>query len=112
VVDFDDVCFNNRYSANEAYARSKLCIVMATSLIGARLGKERKGLVVSVHPGIVRTGILREAYEQGWRGKVLQLLSWLTYPAYWYLTKSPREGNSTTMFCLLSDSIVNGGYYA
>lgn len=37
-LDLDDLNMTKNYNPNEAYARSKLCIVMETYLMGVNLG--------------------------------------------------------------------------
>ena len=89
------------WDANEAYARSKLCIVMSTWLLGKKLGKDAKGKVVSVHPGIVRTDIISEIFSFGLKGQIIRVFWLIFYPLYSFMTKNTFEGNRTTMYCLL-----------
>jgi len=88
VLEFDDLNLVKSYSPNEAYARSKLCIVMGTKYLGDKLGQSHKGRVVSVHPGIVRTGIMDQVFTFGLTGKIVQALWWTIYPLYAFMTKN------------------------
>ena len=103
ILDFDDLNMLKSYNSNEAYARSKLCIVMATKYIAQKMGKSHKGKIVSVHPGIVRTGIMDQVFTLGIMGKIIQVLWWLVYPLYAFMTKNVKEGCQTTLRCLLED---------
>lgn len=111
-LDFTDLNMTKGYSPNEAYARSKLCIVMGTKHIANKMGESHKGRVVSVHPGIVRTGIMDQAFTFGVPGRLLQVLWWVFYPLYAFMTKNVTEGCQTTLKCLLEGKVANGAYYA
>ena len=100
-IDFEDLNFTKKYNSNQAYAKSKLCIVMSTYWIAKKLGPFCRDKVVSVHPGIVRTQIMSEVFTLGLMGRIVRILWLAVYPVYAFLTKNIFEGNRTTMYCLL-----------
>jgi hypothetical protein len=71
----------------------------------------KQGKVVSLHPGVVRTNLLREMTAEGF-GKVINIALFFVYPLYWFFTKSSFEGCQTTLHALFSESVENGAYYA
>ena len=53
-INFDDVNYEKlRYNPHEAYAKSKLCMVLFTRALAERI--PANGITISVHPGVVRT---------------------------------------------------------
>ena len=57
--DFENIDFTKDYEPNIAYSRSKLYNVLFTRALAARIDSS-KGKVLSLHPGVVRTELLRE----------------------------------------------------
>ena len=54
-LNFDDMNYEKeKYNSSEAYSRSKLYNVLFTHALAERIDKSR-GLVLSIHPGVVRT---------------------------------------------------------
>jgi NAD(P)-dependent dehydrogenase (short-subunit alcohol dehydrogenase family) len=65
--DFGNINFETDYDPQMAYSRSKLYNVLFTRALAAKIDP-RKGLVASLHPGVVRTDILREMAADGIKG--------------------------------------------
>lgn len=58
-LDLEDLAFRRRaYSPSAAYAQSKLAVVTWSSWLAGRIGQT----VVSVHPGVVATGLLHAMF--------------------------------------------------
>ena len=57
--DFDNINFDRDYEPNMAYSRSKLYNVLFTRALASKINT-KQGIVLSVHPGVVRTNVLRE----------------------------------------------------
>lgn len=98
-IDFDDLQFEQGYSAWRAYARSKLCNLYFTY----ELAKKLEGTNVTVnalHPGAVATRVFRDVPLPI---RALILL----------LTKSPQKGAQTTVYLASSPDVegVNGKYF-
>ena len=105
-VNYDKNYPNNDYETYNpkiAYSRSKLYNVLFIKALAEKIGK--RGIVASLHPGVVRTDLFREVYSTGLKGKITGALLLLFYPILWLVLKSPSQGNQTTMFSLLSDKV-------
>lgn len=109
-LDFDNINFEKDYDQGVSYARSKLYNVLFTRALAKRIDS-RQGKVVSLHPGVVRTELLREIKAEG-PGKYLGIFMTVIYPIYWLLTKSSWQGCQTTLHAALSPDVENGAYYA
>jgi retinol dehydrogenase 12 len=92
-----------RFSTIGAYAASKLCVLLFTIELAHRLGPTRV-TANAVHPGIVRTQMMRGA--EG----VLRAISYAALP----FSRSPDKGAATPVF--LASSVkpaqVSGQYFA
>jgi hypothetical protein len=60
-----------------------------------------KGLVLALHPGVVRTDITRHI-------KFLEYIILFFYPIYWLFTKSSFEGAQTILYTILSNEVKSG----
>jgi retinol dehydrogenase-12 len=103
--DITDLNFERRpYAATQAYAASKAANILMMQELQRRFDQEGKGrLAFSVHPGFVRTKLMRE-YTKYF------LLA--IYPLYWSVSLSPREGVQCTLHAATSPDITNiGGAY-
>lgn len=100
--DFDNINFEIDYDPQMAYSRSKLYNVLFTRALAAKINP-KKGLVASLHPGVVRTEILREMTADGLKGVFFENVLRLVWPLWWLFSKSARQGASTTLYTLLSD---------
>ena len=89
---------------HDPYPLSKLCNILHANELARRFGEQ--GLIAhSVHPGFVRTNILRKEH---WPGK-WQLLNWPTKP--WQI--SPEKGAKPVLHAALSEEAgaLNGRYW-
>ncbi|XP_020584947.1 short-chain dehydrogenase TIC 32, chloroplastic-like [Phalaenopsis equestris] len=97
---------NKSYDGTRAYALSKLANIMHAKEIARQL-KERKVNVTinSVHPGIVKTGIIRDH-----RGLITDLLFFLASK----FLKSTAQGASTTCYIAINPQVngISGKYFA
>ncbi len=107
-IYLEDLNFDNRkYDAWEAYAQSKL----ANLLYAKQLGKRLSGsgvTAVSVHPGWVRTNLIR-GFMPLWIQNILLM-------PFFKLAGmiEPWEGAQTTLYCLLAPEVekYNGAYFS
>jgi NAD(P)-dependent dehydrogenase (short-subunit alcohol dehydrogenase family) len=101
--DPDNLQSENRFSTIGAYAASKLCVLLFTIELARQLESTRI-TANAVHPGIVRTPMMRQA--QG----ALRLISYAALP----LSRSPERGAATSVF--LADAPdatqISGQYFA
>jgi NAD(P)-dependent dehydrogenase (short-subunit alcohol dehydrogenase family) len=93
-----------------AYSRSKFYNVLFTEALAEKVGK--RGLVTSLHPGVVRTELMREMMDDGLKGSLLYILLLAVFPLWWLVSKSAYEGCQTTLYTVLSPEAENGAYYA
>ncbi|CAH8646116.1 unnamed protein product [Heterobilharzia americana] len=92
----------DEFSELKAYRQSKLANVLHAAELGERL--HNSGVtVVSLHPGAVKTEITRDVTGIG-----LKLILALTKPLF----ISPWKGSQTTLYTMLSDNLISGGYYS
>jgi retinol dehydrogenase 12 len=92
-----------RFSTIGAYAASKLCVLLFTIELAQRL-KPTRVTANAVHPGIVRTPMMREAPG------VLRLMSYAALP----FSRSPDRGARTSVFLAGSPDAarISGRYFA
>ncbi len=102
-LDFDDLMLERGYSQWRAYGRSKLANLLFTRALARRLAGTAM-TCNALHPGVVRTGIFREA-PAPLRG-LLAALSRL-------LLLSPEQGARTSLYLASSTDVegYSGGYY-
>jgi NAD(P)-dependent dehydrogenase (short-subunit alcohol dehydrogenase family) len=105
-IDFDDLNFERRaYDGWTSYAQSKLANVLHAKHLAVRLAGT--GVVVaSVHPGWVRTNLIKNSmptFVQDYLLRpVLSLMGMI----------EPWAGAQTTLFALLSPTIEPGAFYS
>lgn len=96
----------NSYNGTRAYAQSKLANILHVKEVARQL-KERNARVTinAVHPGIVKTGIIRAH-----KGFITESLYFLAGK----LLKSTSQGAATTCYVALSPKVegVSGKYFA
>ncbi|XP_018655465.1 putative short chain dehydrogenase [Schistosoma mansoni] len=90
------------YNEAKVYCSSKLANVMHAVELSERL-KDSGITVVSVHPGAVKTEIFRDVKD--FSLKCIIAVKWLTFI-------SPWKGAQTTLYTVLSDNLISGGYYS
>lgn len=109
-IPFDDFNSEKSYDPYLAYSRSKLANVLFSKELASRLEKVNPAArSVSLHPGVVRTELLRFM-----RKGILDLLYTIAEPIYWLFSKSAKQGAQTTLYTAYeeNDKLVNGGYYS
>ncbi len=101
--DPDNLQGERRFSTIGAYAASKLCVLLFTLELAQRLAPTRV-TANAVHPGIVRTPMMREA--EG----VFRAISYAALP----FSRSADKGAATSVFLARSPdaSQVSGQYFA
>jgi retinol dehydrogenase-13 len=106
-IDFDDLHFERRrYDGWEAYAQSKLANVLHAKHLATRLAGTGV-TTASVHPGWVRTNLIRHSmpvWAQNALGPVLRLGGMI----------EPWEGTQTTLHALLAPEVeaASGAYFS
>ncbi len=107
-IDFDDLHFERRpYDGWAAYAQSKLANLLHARALASRVGD--KGITaVSVHPGWVRTNLIRGSmpvWAQDWVLRPFMHLAGMI---------EPWEGAQTTLYALLAPDVTAhpGAYYS
>jgi len=103
-LDFNNINFDANYNGQVAYSRSKLYMVLFTRALASRIDS-KKGFILTLNPGVARTNITKYMESDGIKGLISKYSLKFFWPIYCIFTKSAREGNQTTMFCLLSSSV-------
>jgi NAD(P)-dependent dehydrogenase (short-subunit alcohol dehydrogenase family) len=107
VVDLDDLHFENRkYEGWASYAQSKLANILHAKNLAKRL--EGTGVTaVSVHPGWVRTELMRHTMP-GWMQSVTRPIMGMMGMV------EPWEGTQTTLYAALAPDVEAhpGAYYS
>ncbi|HMV68176.1 MAG TPA: SDR family oxidoreductase [Myxococcota bacterium] len=107
-IALDDLNFQRRpYNGWKAYAQSKLANLLHARELARRLG-DRGVTAVSVHPGWVRTNLIRNSLP-------VFVQDWLLWPVMrWFGMIEPWEGAQTTLHALLSPEVPkdNGAYFS
>jgi len=103
-INFNDLQSTHNYVGMTAYGQSKLANVLFTR----QLARQFAGSGVtaySLHPGVIRTAIWRDAWST-WR-------SFFLAPA-WLFMKTAAQGALTTLYCALDPELenVSGRYYS
>lgn len=108
-MDWDNLDGKHNYNLVKGYCQSKLAIVLFTRELAKRL--EGTGVTaVCLHPGAVRTGIIRYTGETMCR--LFPLIVKIFYLCYMIVTKNPYEGSLTTIYCAVDEQIPKyNGYY-
>ncbi|XP_070576871.1 retinol dehydrogenase 13-like isoform X2 [Ptychodera flava] len=106
-IEFDNLNAEKHYSSSEAYADSKLAIVLFTRELSKRL----KGCGVTanvLHPGIVQTKIGRHTGMQQ-SAFSMSVLG----PLFWLFVKTPIQGAQTSIYCAVAEELENtsGKYF-
>lgn len=91
--DVNDLNFERRaYSSGNAYSASKTANILMAKELQRRFELEGKGrIAVALHPGFVRTKLVREA-------SIIRFFVMLLYPLYWSVSLSPVEGVQCSLF--------------
>ena len=101
--DIDDLHWQKRpYSITNAYAASKSANIMMASELQKKFDAEGKGrIAVSLHPGFVRTKVVREA---SW----IRVALYFLYPIYWSISLSPLEGAQCSLYAATTTENIKG----
>lgn len=102
-IDFDDLMLERGYGQMRAYSRSKLANLLFTRTLARRLAGTSM-TCNALHPGVVRTGIFRDApaLVQGILSTIGRLF-----------LLSPERGAETSVYLASSSGVAgrSGGYY-
>lgn len=108
-LNLDDINSEKFYNSQTTYGASKLANIMFTKELAKRLeGTDVK--VVCLHPGVVRTELMRYMYEN----ILLKIGLTIMWPVYCVFTKNVEQGAQTSLYCALEDheKLINGQYYS
>ncbi|KAH8809094.1 hypothetical protein F5884DRAFT_706269 [Xylogone sp. PMI_703] len=108
-ISFDDLSLNSsKGNLFTIYGQSKLANVLHSKEIAKRYGKGDHPIIsVSLHPGIVKTGLARSAKEGNWWYHLAQ-------PLIEFRAPDARRGAYTQLYCAASPAVKltdNGCYY-
>eukprot|EP00818_Percolomonas_sp_WS_P009809 CAMPEP_0117445002 /NCGR_PEP_ID=MMETSP0759-20121206/5554_1 /TAXON_ID=63605 /ORGANISM="Percolomonas cosmopolitus, Strain WS" /LENGTH=335 /DNA_ID=CAMNT_0005237131 /DNA_START=62 /DNA_END=1069 /DNA_ORIENTATION=+ len=88
----------------DLYNQSKLANVLFTKALDRRLKKHKSNIsVVSLHPGVVKTNLMRHHSS---------MFTLALVPFMWIVFKTAKSGAQTTLHCALADGITPGAYYS
>ncbi|MFM8559120.1 MAG: SDR family oxidoreductase [bacterium] len=105
-LHFDDLHFENRpYDGWSAYAQSKLANLLHARHLARRVA-DSGVTAVSVHPGWVRTQLIRHSLPVWAQDTLLKPLLRMGGML------EPWEGAQTTLYAVLSPEVENGAYYS
>ncbi|CAF4370738.1 unnamed protein product, partial [Adineta steineri] len=102
-MNWDDINFTKPYWKFNAYSHSKLANILFTNELARRL-QNTNITTNSLHPGLVRTEVIRNI--SGHYQIILNTLILLLTPIWYYLIKSPEQGAQTSIY-LASDRRLN-----
>ncbi|MXZ62547.1 MAG: SDR family NAD(P)-dependent oxidoreductase [Chloroflexi bacterium] len=103
-VHWDDIALEHGYSLMRAYGQSKALMVMTTIELARRL--DGSGVIAnSMHPGVVRTGIVQKS-GHGLIGSLIVLVGYA-------VLDRPKRGGSHLVHLALSEAAagVSGAYW-
>jgi len=109
VVDMEDLNFDKgirKYSPVTAYGQSKLANIMYAKELSRQL-KDYGVSVVSLHPGAIRSDLMRHFFAAWWA----KILEPLVQPFLYLLMKDTWYGAQTTLHCALTPTLENGAFY-
>lgn len=108
-LNLDDLNCEKYYNSHLTYGGSKLANVLFTKELAKRLeGTNVK--VCCLHPGVVRTELMRYMLEKNF---LLKIGLTLAAPFYWLFTKNVEQGSQTSLYCALlpHEKLESGRYY-
>ena len=94
-INWDDINGEKAYSPIKAYYQTKLANILFTNELAERL-KGSQVTAVSLHPGLVRTEILR--YSDNKVDIALAYIVIVCAPIWWMVSKTPFEGINYLIF--------------
>ena len=105
-IKFDDMNWDNKYTANNAYSQSKLAQIMSVYELQDRLAKAGKSnvKVYACHPGSSRTSLIKTS------GSPLMRFT------FWLMTKSPltqsaERGSYPELMCATEENLDQTAFY-
>ena len=107
-IHFDDLQWERRYSANFAYAQSKLADLMLTLQLAAVAAQRGWNLISNAaHPGFTRTNLQTAGASLG-RDKPKRTL----FNSFSFLpSQGAEQGTEPLLYAATDSSAVAGGYY-
>jgi len=94
-IEFDKINDEKKYSDTLAYGQSKLANILHAKELSRRLKEEGANITVnSVHPGMIRTNLMRHSYV---RLKLIQVATYLLWK------NVPQVGTRSSQFMLLTN---------
>ncbi|CAF0751428.1 unnamed protein product [Adineta steineri] len=102
-INWDDINFTKPYWKFNAYSHSKLANILFTNELARRL-QNTNITVNSLHPGVIRTEVIRNIL--GHYQIILNTLILLLTPIWYCLIKSPEQDAQTSIY-LASDRRLN-----
>ncbi|CAF0830986.1 unnamed protein product [Adineta steineri] len=102
-INWDDINFTKPYWKINAYSHSKLANILFTNELARRL-QDTNITANSLHPGVVRTEVIRNIL--GHYQIILNTILLLITPLWCCFTKSPEQGAQTSIY-LASDRRLN-----
>lgn len=109
-IDLYDLFFQKRtYNRILAYAQSKLANILFTQSLQRLFDAENiDGKTVSLHPGVVRTELLRN-----YKG-IFRILLIIIKPIFYLISKDALQGAQTTLHCIFKDfdALEKGEYFS
>lgn len=110
-INWADINWEKSYSPVKAYGQSKLANILFTNELAKRL-KDTSVSVFSLHPGSVRTELLRYSGEGLFF--LLPFMLKVVHPFWCVVSKTSWEGAQTTIHCAVSDEALesNGKYFS
>ncbi|KAH7623221.1 hypothetical protein Ndes2526B_g01639 [Nannochloris sp. 'desiccata'] len=102
-IDLEDLNYENRkYNPIIAYSNSKLATMLFARQLAHRMKAENAPVsVVSLHPGLINTGLTRNL---GLAGYITRFLARMT-------GKSIPQGAATSVYCATASGIPSGSYW-
>uniref|UniRef100_UPI00398EA05F retinol dehydrogenase 12 n=1 Tax=Pristiophorus japonicus TaxID=55135 RepID=UPI00398EA05F len=92
-INFKDLQSEESYDGGQAYCQSKLANVLFTRELAKRL-KDTKVTTNSVHPGCVKSELIRHSSVMSLAWKVLS-----------FLIKTPKQGAQTSIYCAVAEEL-------
>jgi len=110
-INWQDINWDKSYNAIKAYGQSKLANILFTTELAKRL-QGTSVTTYSLHPGTVKTELLRNAGE-GLTFLVPIFLK-IVHPIWCIISKTSAEGAQTTIHCAVSDDVLeySGSYFS
>lgn len=107
-MNWNDLQFEKNFSGFGAYRQTKLGNCLFTIKLAERL-KDFGVIVVSLHPGAVKTEILRVDENTSFGVRLFHYL--FVKPSLSIIGITPTEGALTSIYCATASDLVSGAYY-